>query len=306
VDDYEPFRRAIVSGLERPELVFAEASDGGEAVQKAKELQPDLILLDIGLPKLNGIEAANQIRQLSPKSKILFVSECRSADIAEAALNTGAAGYVVKSDAMRDLSAAVDVVLRGERFLSASLAGDDQVSSRTGTSEGEPKTDVDFCQRFAESGWISESLKSLIHASGADFGNVQLFDSTNRELKIVAQHGFQREFLAYFDTVTEEEASVCGAALKGKLRLVVQDVATDPLLTSESRGVLLRANVRSVQSTPVIDAGRLLGMVSTHYCRPNGISPQALTHVDDFVTSLLARVHGLDQEKEQQGTLSIF
>ena len=132
VDDYEPFRRAVVSQLQKqPGLAIAEASDGFEVVQKAKDLQPDLILLDIGLPKLNGIEAARQIRQLSPKSKILFVSEHRSVDIAEAALNTGAAGYVVKSDGTRDLSVAVDAVLKGEQFLSATLAGEVSVSSRT-------------------------------------------------------------------------------------------------------------------------------------------------------------------------------
>ena len=71
--------------------------------------------------------------------------------------------------------------------------------------------------------------------------------------------------------------------------MVVQDVATDPLLTTDSRGVLLGANVRSVQSTPLIDGGRLMGMVSTHYRCPNGITPQALRQVDDFVASLLAR-----------------
>lgn len=178
--------------------------------------------------------------------------------------------------------------------------------SHTGTSESEHGTDENYYRRFAESTWISESLKSLIHASCADFGNVQLFDPANRVLRILAQQGFQREFLDYFDTVTEKDASVCGAALKGTFRIVVQDVATDPLLTTESRGVLLRANVRSVQSTPLMDAGRLVGMVSTHYCRPNGITPQALERVDNFVASLLARLHGSDQGKEQQETLSIF
>lgn len=74
-------------------------SDGLEAVQQAERLQPDIILLDIGLPTLNGIEAARRIREVSPTSKILFVSENRSPDIAEEALSTGAGGYVVKSDA---------------------------------------------------------------------------------------------------------------------------------------------------------------------------------------------------------------
>ncbi len=300
VDDYEPFRRVVASRLQEPPkfLTIAEASDGLEAIKKAKELQPDLVLLDIGLPKLNGIEAARQIRQLSPKSKILFVSECRSADIAEAALNTGALGYVVKSNGTSELSLAVDTVLKGERFLSASLDGDDTRHLHTQTSESERKIEGGFQPRLAEDAWISDSLKSLINATGADFGNVQLFDSASRVLRIVAQHGFQREFLDYFDIVTERDASVCGAALKDASRTIVQDVATDALLTTESRGVLLRANVRSVQSTPLIDAGKLVGMVSTHYSRPNGVTPDGLRQVDDFVISLLAKMHGSDQGTE--------
>jgi CheY-like chemotaxis protein len=82
-------------------------------------------LLDIGLPTLNGIEAARRIRELSPKSKILFLSENRSWDIAEEALRTGAGGYVVKSDAVSELLLAVEAVLKGKRFVSASLAGND-------------------------------------------------------------------------------------------------------------------------------------------------------------------------------------
>src|ERR1700758_3447640 len=100
VDDYEPFRRIVCSMLARKlELqIVGEVADGLEAVQKAQELQPDLIVLDLGLPTLNGVEAARRIRKLSPKSKILFVSGNRSPDIAEEALRTGAGGYVVKSD----------------------------------------------------------------------------------------------------------------------------------------------------------------------------------------------------------------
>jgi DNA-binding NarL/FixJ family response regulator len=96
VDDYEPFRRFVCSTLgKRPEVqVICEVSDGLEAVQKAEELQPDLILLDIGLPTLNGIEAARRIRKLSPESEILFVSQESSADFVQEALSLGAAGYL--------------------------------------------------------------------------------------------------------------------------------------------------------------------------------------------------------------------
>jgi DNA-binding NarL/FixJ family response regulator len=125
VEDFEPFRRFVASILQKqPELqIICEVSNGLEAVQKAEELQPDLVLLDIGLPHLNGIEAARRIRAVSPKSKILFLSENRSSDIAEEALSTGAGGYVVKSDAAGDLLPAVESVLKGKRFVSASLAG---------------------------------------------------------------------------------------------------------------------------------------------------------------------------------------
>jgi DNA-binding NarL/FixJ family response regulator len=127
VEDMEPFRRFIVSTLQtRPELqVVGEVSNGLDAVQKAVELHPDLILLDIGLPKVNGIEAAQRIRRLSSKSKILFVSQESSADIVQLVLSSGARGYVVKMDAGRELLPAVDAVLRGEQFVSNRFAGHD-------------------------------------------------------------------------------------------------------------------------------------------------------------------------------------
>lgn len=123
VDDYEPWRRRFSTTLrsEPGVQVIGEASDGLEAVRKAEELQPDLILLDIGLPSLNGIEAARRIRRVSPASKIIFVSDHRSADIAEAALSTGASAYVVKSDVV-ELLPAVKAVFAGQRFVSRSLA----------------------------------------------------------------------------------------------------------------------------------------------------------------------------------------
>lgn len=124
VDDSEPFRRFICKTLaKRPNLkVVCEVSDGLEAVQKAEELQPDLIFLDIGLPTLNGIAAARQIRTLAPESKIIFVSQESSPEVVHEALNLGARGYVVKTRAESDLLAAVDAVLDGRRFFSGGLS----------------------------------------------------------------------------------------------------------------------------------------------------------------------------------------
>jgi DNA-binding NarL/FixJ family response regulator len=125
VDDNEGWRRLACLVLRiRPELqVICEASDGVEAVQKAEELRPDLILLDIDLPKLNGIEAARRIRQLSPNSKIVFVSVDDSQDVVQVALGTGALGYVDKARAVSELLPAVDAVLQGAQFVSSTLKG---------------------------------------------------------------------------------------------------------------------------------------------------------------------------------------
>ena len=125
VDDFKDWRRQVRLLLEsRPECqVIAEASDGSEAVEKAEDLKPDLILLDVGLPKLNGIEAARQIRQLSPGSKIIFLSQNSDIDVVGAALGTGALGYVRKIDAGRELLPAMHAVLGGKQFVSSSLKG---------------------------------------------------------------------------------------------------------------------------------------------------------------------------------------
>jgi DNA-binding NarL/FixJ family response regulator len=127
VDDFQPFRRVVASIFhQQPELrIISEASDGLEAVQKAEALQPDVILLDIGLPKLNGIEAARRIRKVSPLSRILFMSQASSADVVQVALSLGAGGYIVKSDAGSELLTAVNAVLRGETFVSSRLSSDD-------------------------------------------------------------------------------------------------------------------------------------------------------------------------------------
>jgi DNA-binding NarL/FixJ family response regulator len=121
VEDFEPFRRFVCSRVEdSSELqVICVVSDGLEAVQKAEELQPDLILLDIGLPNLNGIEAARRIRKLSPQSKILFVSQESSADVIEEALSLGAMGYVIKSRAGSELLVAMEAVRDGRQFVSS-------------------------------------------------------------------------------------------------------------------------------------------------------------------------------------------
>ena len=125
VDDFEQWRRAIASILsEDADLkVVGESADGLDAVQKSGELLPDLILLDIQLPKMNGLDAARQIRRVSPRTKILFLSSYRSFEVMREALKFGS-GYVVKADAGRDLLPIVRAVVRNESFIRFTVLDD--------------------------------------------------------------------------------------------------------------------------------------------------------------------------------------
>jgi DNA-binding NarL/FixJ family response regulator len=124
VEDFSPFWQVIRLTLaERRDLqVISEVADGLEGVREAEALGPDLVFLDIGLPTLNGIEAAHLIRKLVPASKIIFVTQESSSEVVQEALNLGACGYVVKTNAATDLLAAVDAVLEGRQFVSFGLS----------------------------------------------------------------------------------------------------------------------------------------------------------------------------------------
>jgi DNA-binding NarL/FixJ family response regulator len=222
VDDFEPWRHFVSTTLQKQLTlqIIGEAVDGLEAVQKAEQLQPDLILLDIGLPTLNGIEAARRIRKLSPESKILFVSEERSWDIAEEALRTGAGGYVVKSDAVGELLPAVNSVLGGKRFVSASLAGNNPT---------DPKDE-----------------QTADHNSG---GVVLPFPPQN---VWIARHeaGFYSDDVSLLDDLTQ----VIGAVLRAGNAAIV--VATEPHRDS----LLLRLQVHGLDIAAAIEQGRYISL----------------------------------------------
>ncbi len=127
VDDFVPWQNYLIAKLGDSSAfqIIGVASNGSEAVVKAAELHPDLILMDINLPELSGIKAASRIRELSPESKTLFVSQNLDLDIVRAALGIGGLGYVVKSDAELDLFTAIESVMSGKRFVSGLLASHD-------------------------------------------------------------------------------------------------------------------------------------------------------------------------------------
>ena len=125
VEDFAPYREFVASLLNKqPNLrVVCEVSSGLEAVQKAQKLKPDLILMDIGLPDINGIEAARRIRKFAPESRIIFLTQESSSEVVQAAIELGACGYVLKSVAETDLLTAVEAAFQGKQFFSAGANG---------------------------------------------------------------------------------------------------------------------------------------------------------------------------------------
>ncbi|MGH9502957.1 MAG: response regulator [Terriglobales bacterium] len=120
VDDHEVIRRVICSLLSSdPSLdVVCQTADGEDAVLKAQELQPDLVLLDISLPGISGFEAARRIRRVSLNSNIIFLSQHDSPQVVETAMSVGGQGYVAKIDAGFELLKAIRAVSEGKRFIS--------------------------------------------------------------------------------------------------------------------------------------------------------------------------------------------
>jgi len=140
VEDFEQFRQFILSTLRQStSFQVTEASNGLEALQKAEEQQPDLVLLDIGLPDLNGIEVARRLRKLSVPPKIIFISQESSPEVLREAFNVGALGYVHKVRAGSDLLPAVNAVLERRRFVSKGL------EMATEASGGDLSTDRKMC-----------------------------------------------------------------------------------------------------------------------------------------------------------------
>jgi len=123
VDDFGPFRSLVGSILTNRVgwQIVAEATDGLDAIEKARALQPELILLDIALPKMNGIQVAKEISKIAPASKIIFLSQETSADVIQEAIRMRASGYVNKAKIARDLVAAIEMVLEGKRFFTDGL-----------------------------------------------------------------------------------------------------------------------------------------------------------------------------------------
>ena len=142
VEDHERFRRVICELLQQRAdlLIVGEAADGVEAICQAEALRPDVVMLDVGLPMLNGIEVAGRIRTTVPDAKLVFVTNESSLDVMEQAFSSGAHGYVYKPRARRDVLPVLDAIIRGARFVNGGLERIDR-----GDSLASHRHDVVFC-----------------------------------------------------------------------------------------------------------------------------------------------------------------
>jgi DNA-binding NarL/FixJ family response regulator len=183
VDDYKDCRNLVRSLLLiRPEWqIIGEASDGSEAVQKAEELKPDLILLDIGLPSLNGIEAARRIRKLVPESKILFLSQESSAVVVQEALSLGALGYVVKANAGSELLPAVECVLRDRQFVSGGIK--DYELSGEADAQAPHSYEILF---FSDDAFLADAFTRVV-AAALNAGNAAIVLVTEQHRALLLQ-----------------------------------------------------------------------------------------------------------------------
>jgi DNA-binding NarL/FixJ family response regulator len=136
VDDHAVVRRAICSLLSSDPVleVVCQTADGEQAVLKAEDLQPDLVLLDISLPGISGIEAARRIRGVSPNSRIIFLSQHDSLQMVQDAVRVGGHGYVTKMDAASDLLRAIRTVREGKPFVSQRIVSQGWRPEASGSS----------------------------------------------------------------------------------------------------------------------------------------------------------------------------
>lgn len=123
-DDHEVVRRGLCALLQaQPDWeVCGEAGDGREALEKTQKLKPDVVILDIGMPSLNGLEATRQILKINPQTRILILTLHDSDQVVREVLNAGARGFLLKSDAARDLVAAVEALRRDKTYFTSKVA----------------------------------------------------------------------------------------------------------------------------------------------------------------------------------------
>jgi DNA-binding response OmpR family regulator len=208
VEDHPAFRRLICTALQqRAEFQITEAADGLEAVWKAEEFQPDVILLDINLPKLDGFAVAQEVRMLAPRARLLFMSQESSPDIVREALSLGAHGYIHKVSAGTDLLPAIEAVLDGRRFMSGSLGFVEPVDAPARRHE------IVFCS--TEAGIVDCFSRFIATAMNAGDAVIALATTPHRTRLLQA--------------LRTQDVDIDGAIERGTYLSFDADVAPDPV-----------------------------------------------------------------------------
>ena len=320
VDDHEVVRRGLRSLLadQADWEVCGEAVDGQDALAKAQQLKPDLILMDVSMPKLHGLEATHQLRSTLPGCEVLILSQHDSGELARQALKAGARGYVIKSSISKDLIAAITKVSSHDYFFDPKIL--DQKSSAytdfqeilqptaefekelreseerlgLGQSKHQFAEESEALRKLNDSSsrlWqmqslhdgLQEMLSATIELVSADKGNVQILNTERGVLTIEAQRGFERDFLDFFREVSASDDTACGRTLRKRERTVIEDVDEDAPY-APYRDVARAAGYRAVISSPLAGKnGAPLGILSLHFHLPHRPSDEDLRRLDLYV-----------------------
>jgi signal transduction histidine kinase/DNA-binding response OmpR family regulator len=262
------------------------AADGEAALGAARARTPDLVLTDVMMPRLDGFGLLKALREDPATSvvPVILLSARAGEESRVEGIEAGADDYLVKPFAARELLARVGTHLdlaRARREEEERTAADLRAMRRlyeVGNLCSRAGHDFEQC--------LAEVVDTAVAITGADKGNLQLLDAESGALRIAAHRGFAEPFLKFFESVSLAEASVCGAALRSGVRVVVEDVTRSEIFAGQpSLGVLLEADVRAVQSVPLVSSsGEVLGMISTHFRQPHRPAERELRLID-----LLAR-----------------
>jgi len=192
-DDHQVVRTGLRTLLESKAgwRVCAEAGNGREAVEKAGELHPDVAVLDIGMPLLNGVEATRQIRKVSPKTEILILTMHDSEHMIQGVLDAGAHGYILKDDADRNLLAAVDSLRRHKPY----------VSSRVSVAAGAVQPSIDGMERPARR--LTPREREIVQLLAEGKSNKEIATYLNISVKTAETHRANIMLKMNFHSVTE-------------------------------------------------------------------------------------------------------